>query len=34
MICMNHVANARSLEDGVRRGQLFVFESFQKIDAT
>jgi uncharacterized membrane protein len=29
-----HLANARSLEDGVRKGQLFVFESFQKIDAT
>ncbi len=28
-----HLANARSLEDGVRKGKLFVFERFQKIDA-
>jgi hydroxymethylpyrimidine/phosphomethylpyrimidine kinase len=25
-----HLANARSLEDPVRKGKLFVFESFQK----
>lgn len=28
-----HLARARSLEDSVRKGKLFVFESFQKIDA-